>query len=93
MKLTSRIKLLEIGSTQEAVPRPRVAKQSEPEPKVNINKAGTKCYSLLNELKASFKRSSNRKRGQNTGSPMKPVRAVLASTNDPEDRASAAVSE
>ena len=94
IKLTRRINLLEIGSTQEAVPRPRVAKQSGPGPKVSADKASTNVTSLLNELEGELQKELKLEQGSKIlGLLMKTVRTALASTGIPEDRVPAAVSE
>ena len=94
IKLTRRINFLELCCTREAVPQPRAARQSEPEPKVSTDKGSTNVTRLLNELEREHQTELKSEKGSKVlDLLMKAVRGVLAATGAPGAREQVAVSE
>ena len=93
-KLTKRIDLLVIGSSQERVREPRVVKQREETPKVGAEKAGTNAKGLLDEIEVEIRKEISTEKGAKLLTLlMRFVRATLTPTNTPEGRGLVAVSE
>ena len=93
-KLTKRIDLLVVGSSQERVREPRVAKQRGEKPKVSAEKAGTNSKGLLDVIEVKIRKEINTEKGEKLLTLLMGfVRATLAPTNTPEGLGLVAVSE